>query len=276
MTDTLFSQLGAMFRYEFLIYWRRRTVVAVLIPFLALSLLFAWTLRDVLIVHQQAWLAAGMPFDEIQRQLSTIILPAIWPVLHVFLLIIIPIVVADAIPRDRQIGVRDLLDTTPLSTGTYVFGKVLSTFLTLLIGVSVTLILVAAGWWLLVGPFDLGMYLGMWALGVVPLTLFNSALAILLAAEQPNRKQAALVGIALAVVTIMMWVGGINPRTSTLDYFNLGHPLYFKYYLLAKGAASLGATLVTPTDIVLTIGAGLLEVLAVGTFVWWLRGRGSK
>ena len=278
MTDTLFTQLSAMVRYEFLMYWRRRTFVAVLLPFLALSLLFAWSLRDVLIENQSTWLTAGMSLQQIREQLSIVMLPAIWPVLQVFLVIIFPVVVAEAIPRDRHLGVRDLLDATPLSIGTYLTGKVLSTFITLLVSTTVILILVACAWWVLVGPFDLGMYLGMWTVGVVPLTLFNSSLAILLAVGQPNRKQGAVVGITLAVVTILMLFGGlIGKTTSILDYFNVGHNLFFKYYLLNKGAESLHMMPVTGTDIAFTLVGGFVEVLAAGMIAWWwLRGRGIK
>jgi len=121
------------------------------------------------------------------------------------LVIMVPPVMADTIPRDCQLGVRELLDSLPLSSGIYVAGKLVGAWASLLLGWAGFGVGVGLAWLPILGSFYLGPYLDTWLIGVLPLTLYTVAVSVLLPAGQPTRRRAVLVSgffMAIAVLTV--------------------------------------------------------------------------
>ena len=71
----------------------------------------------------------------------------------------------------------------------YLTGKVLGVWGSILMMVVVVAILGAVVARFTFGPFDIGSYLSVWLLGILPLALFVSATTVLLASRQPSRRR---------------------------------------------------------------------------------------
>jgi len=105
-------QLGAMVRYEVKMQWRRRGLPLLMIGLLLGLLLMALWLRSELGME-----GVGPNYPDLgdlekvvwQASVSFLILFGAWPVAATVLMVAIPPIVAETIPRDRQIGVRELI-----------------------------------------------------------------------------------------------------------------------------------------------------------------------
>ena len=106
---------------------------------------------------------------------------------------------ADMIPKDRQTGVRELLDALPISRGIYLAGKLIGAWLALLSSLVIVGLVAPTFWFLRVGPFDLGPYLEMWLFGGVSLVIINTGISILLSVGQPTRRRAILLMVLIIV-----------------------------------------------------------------------------
>lgn len=264
-------QFLAMLRYEFHLQWRRRAVSVMLLSMIALSGLAALTLG------RQARISAGAINPEQARQLITAQMrPAMWGVLFGFLVLFAPAVVAETIPKDQQHGVRELLESLPLSPGLYLAGKVISVWIVLLAGLALNAFVNGVLWWGVVGPFDWPWYLEMWLVGALPLVLMNPSLGVLLAAGQPTQRRALLVGVALAVALIILQVPGFLTLNNAWGWVNPGRSFFFLYFLVNHTAPEplLGTLLtwLTPEALRWSILAGLAQVAALWILVWaWMR-----
>jgi pimeloyl-ACP methyl ester carboxylesterase/ABC-type transport system involved in multi-copper enzyme maturation permease subunit len=272
------AQIIAMARYEFRLQWRRRAVSVMLLAMIALPVLGAVTLG------RQALAGAAnsaLPASQIQALVTEQMTFATWGVLCGFLTLILPAVVADAIPKDRHFGVRELLDSLPLSTGTYLAGKMLGMLLTTLGGLALGFVVIGMAWRLAAGPFDYASYARLWVLGALPLLLMNPALGLLLAAGQPSNRRALLVGIGLCILCGLAWVPGFALLGTRWTYINPSRLVFFLYFLSTPTAES-AATLRVLTQMLRgalgwSIAAGLLETALVYAGVWgWMRWREGR
>ena len=138
--------------------------------------------------------------------------------------------VADTIPLDRQYGVRDTLDSLPLSQGVYILGKLLGTWAAVLVGMLVIMVLTAIGWWFLGGAYDVMAYIQMWVVGVAWIAILNSGIGVLVSAGQPNRRRAIVVAILFVVVAIALFGGSMQGN----DFLGIVSPMrgaILTYYL---------------------------------------------
>lgn len=260
------AQLGAVIRYEFLILWRQRIIAVGIVGVIAVMLF-------VLIQNSQFKNPANEQlYSEADFfQVSTAMLLSDGFVLHVFVLLFFPILVADTDPKDRQYRVRELLQTLPLLNEVYVAGKVLAVCLNMLICVTVSLTVVGIVWRILFYPFDVGVYLTMAFLGVLPVALVTPALSVLIAATQPTRRRAILVGIGVGITCITLMGFGITGSVALSDYLNPGRPIPLRYYMgyMAGEDAMrrMGVGIVTPGELALAGAFGLAEVALIGAGV---------
>jgi hypothetical protein len=176
-----------------------------------------------------------------------------------------PIFVADLIPKDQQLGVRELFDTTPLSKGAYLAGKLVGGWLALLS--SLLIVMIAAGifWFLRAGGLDWGIYLEMWLVGAVALVIINGGLGIILPAPLSTRRRAILAMIALLTVSFFLGNQAVGEDVWSL----VRGPIIIHY---------IGENFETTRPLYLqSIAIGAAQLVLLGSLMWaWMRWRDAK
>jgi len=275
------GQLGAMIRYEFLLQWRRAALPALVAGLMVSPVLGAFFSRDQFNGYQAALSAGTLSLAGVKADITAEMLPVIWLGLTMMLMLMLSIIVADTIPKDQHLGVRELLDSLPLPPAVYLTGKLVSLWLSLVTGLGSAALLAGVTWWWLVGPFKLDIYLELWILGATTLALINSSLSMLFAAGQRTNRRAILVGAAFSLLCLL----GLPLTFVTLgtgwDFFNPARPILLLYYLVGWPGATLGITelsgqalhlirqVVSWERTLLTIGGGIAQVGVAWLIVLW-------
>jgi hypothetical protein len=232
------AQLGAIIRYETLMHWRRRSLPAIVVFFLVALVGFSMisfsndqmtsnisrvnTVEggvEVVQIDPSTGAAittrytdeqAGMfpawmrDLDLLPVQNSLKLAFMIGIAMQALLIALMPML-AETIPLDKQVKVRELLDTTPLSPAVYLAGKVFAAWLGLLAGLALVGVafLLFCTW--RYGSFDLALYWRLWVGLVFPNALIAAGFSILLNTLVPSRRTAVLLGIALIPLAILMF-----------------------------------------------------------------------
>lgn len=251
------TQLGAIARYEFRIHWRRRGLKVMMFSYLAMQGLF------FLVAAEGNFFE--FPAAEMWGTNTDAIIFSTWPLAGAFLLVMFPFVVAEAVPRDRQFGVRELLDSLPLPRPVYLAGKVLGAWIGVASAALTVMALAGIVLRFILGPYAIGLFLTIILVGANLLILLNSGLAVLAAAGQPNVVRALLVGLACAIILplIMLQFGSASP----LQLLNpLRLPILY-YYIGGSGLPDIvwfGQALDPTAAYALSVAAGLLELVVAG------------
>jgi len=190
------AQLRAMAWYEARMHWRRRGFPVILIAFAVVMVGVALVQRAEL---QKAGLDLG---SEPGRLTITYSLLMTGPIAWVVLALTLPPVVATAVPQDKHLRVRELLDSLPVSRSVYLTGKLLGVWSALLLGLLVFALLLGLAWRLILGPYDLALYGEMWLLGIVPMALYATAVTTLLPAGLSSQRGAVMFALVLAAAAI--------------------------------------------------------------------------
>ncbi len=258
MNRMAIAQLRGITSYEFRMHWRRRALLAVTLGMLVM-LVF-----NIAVLGSSLSMADGLDPAVRQQAVSATIIFSTWAPMGVSLAFILPVIIADTIPLDRQYGVRDLLDSMPLSGGIYLTGKLLGTWAAVLAGMIVIMIASSLIWWLFAGAYDLLAYLEMWLIGVAWVSILNGGLGVLIGAGQPNRRRGITVVILFLFISAFLlngsfqggnWQGIVSPTRGAL----------LTYYLFNVRQGIVGETVVpammtTPDAVLLTIVAGIVEL----------------
>lgn len=217
------AQLRGMMWYEFKMHWRSRGILAVLLVIMVIILL---NMFNGSALFSQI---SELKNDSAQRrQIVTIaLIRSSWGMIGMTLVLLLPVIVAETIPIDRQRHIRDLLDSLPLPYGIYLTGKLLGVWLVVLSGLVLVTLIVGAAWLLQFGAYDIRYYLETWLVGGGSIALMNAGLAVLLAAGQPTRRRAIVVVILTLVAAFLMrdfraseFVNAAQPlRTAILNYY---------------------------------------------------------
>jgi len=262
------AQTWAIARCEFRIHWRRRGLKVMLLAHLVMQVFFfLWQ------YFQGSFILPGNPLNipaaDILTYNTGIVLLGSWPAAAVFLLVMYPFVAAEALPRDRQFGVRELLDSLPLPRPVYLAGKVLGVWLSVAAAVLPVMALSGVAWRIMVGPYRLGPFLAAMLLGTNVLILLNCGLTVLAAAGQPNALRALLVGLAcVIVVPLLLQQAGTS---SPLQLLNPLRPTILYYYMdnaVWPDIVWLGRTLRAAEAYALAAAAGLLELIVAGVLAF--------
>jgi hypothetical protein len=196
------AQLGAMVRYELLMSWRRGTLRTVLLSVLAFPQVMV--LLDYLFApaagEQAAAKVALWPEVALLMGTGAAIFANVTTLVMIVLLL--PLVLAELIPIDRQYRVREIIDALPITGSHYVAGKLMSVWPVLVGGLTISAALSGAFSWVQSGPYHVGPLVVFWVTGVIPLALFASMMAVMLPAGQSSRRRAILPGMAAAVVSL--------------------------------------------------------------------------
>jgi len=278
------SQLGGMVSYEFRMHWRRRGLLVITLAILAMIGLFVLLIsgnREGL-ADQLGRLGTGTSPDNVYQFISTAIGFLTWTAVGPTLIFILPIVVADTVTLDKQQGVSELLDSLPLPGSGYLAGKVLGVWAATLFALVVMMVLTGIIWQIQAAGygvgFDLGAYVGLWAIGGGSLVIINGSFGTLIGATQPTRRRAfLLVGLLCILPTILLGTGIFD--NSLWAYLNPMRGPMLNYYMNAPLGALDGSGPINllPTQVSLTILVGAAESASLWLMVWgWRRWREAR
>ncbi|MBZ0291133.1 MAG: ABC transporter permease [Anaerolineae bacterium] len=255
-----FPQLLSIVRYEFKMQWRARGILVIMLAILSLNVIITLLTASSMEEYPQL---ASVPVSRF--------LASIWAPMAVTLIFVLPIIAADIIPKDRQLGTGEIIESTPLQPGTYLAGKVLSVWAAMFAGLLIIMIVTSVIWMLVLGIFDWPGYLEMWLIGVVSLVILNGSLGVLIAATQPSRRRAIIV--AIGVFFIVPFILNITDTQTLMAYLNPVRYPILGYYLFSTTALQN----FTFDNMVKAIAIGLAEVAVIWAMVWgWLRWRESR
>ena len=225
------TQINAIIRYESTMQWRRRSwfvaTVGIIVFMLLLRILVATVTSGSSIFTESnlvdqvtykggytdpntgqwigkdpEWLYVTDHLDpttvtSVQlAQVNNLVLSlySLW--IGALVLILMPaIMMSEIVPLDQQFKVRSVLNSTPLRYSVYLGAKILSVWANLFKVAAVSALIGGAGIWLLFGPFDLGIYLLMWLLVILPPALFTGSIGVLLGSLAPNRRRATYLSV---------------------------------------------------------------------------------
>ena len=294
----ILTQIWGMVRYELRMQWRRRGLLVFIAMLCAAVFLLGIAIRT--------WSSedAPVPISElvpdpalarrIERMQATVaaLIGVVAPV-FMFLIMGLTIVVADIVPRDRDLAVRELLDSLPWGYGVYLVGKLLSVWGSVLGGMIVVAALALLTGRVFLGPQQVLAHLAVWGYGLLPLALYVSGMGTLLAAAQPTRRRGVFVGVAFSVYCVAMLLttsftlwDAVSParpsslfalqqayleqavaEVQTLGSFSYGEPFGW------LSAVNIGLAERFPRRLVpLTIAGGALQVALAWLVVWlWMQ-----
>jgi hypothetical protein len=155
---------------------------------------------------------------------------------------------------------REILDALPLSRGVYLAGKVLSVWLPVLGALIAGGGVSALVGWFLGGDYRAEVLAGLWLGGVIPFTMATAALGVLLAAGQPDRRRALLVGLGVIGIGIVLYLLLLN------DFYLAA---VIRLPMAAAGPAVLDRAPAFPA-ILSPDFLGRLVAVAIGVALCWL------
>ena len=267
------AQLFIITRNEFRLQWRRRATLVIILSATVFPVLMAVLMRgggqDVI----QPMVEAGVfSAREAQERLTQSIIAFSFAPMYTILLLLVPPVVAEMIPKDRQLGVAELFDSTPLSSVAYLAGKLLGMWFSLLFGLCLNFLITLVAWRWLLGPVLILPMLETWLFAAGSVLLLNGGLAVFFSAGLRHRRGAVLIGIGVAMMALIN-LGASLPH-NLFFYLNPARPAFLDYYAL-RAFAQIGNSLNVTTemrDVWLTILGGLVELAVAGFLAWiWLR-----
>ncbi len=259
------SQILGMAAYELRMHWRRRTLQVATLSLIALILLIMVVLGNSV---DQYLNSGGGDVPNI--------VPFFWVPVYFVILVLYGPMMADVIPLDHNIGVRELLDSLPLKRETYLEGKLLGMFAALITSLLIVALVVGVAGWFVFGGFQIMPYIQMWLIGVIPLALLNPGLSLFLAAGQPTRRRAAAIGGGLAVICMGLFVSTITTmlygqNNLLLDSLNPARPAILRYFMPADTSGAMISNVYgqANSDVVMALLVGLVELFAAGLLIWW-------
>jgi ABC-type transport system involved in multi-copper enzyme maturation permease subunit len=271
MTTQLSQILGIM-RYEMRLQWARRSLLIVGVFFAIITMLF------LILITQSA-----DPSQMSRKAVTFSLIFSVSPVCLLLMQLSLPPIVAESIAKDQQFGMNELRDSLPITSGLYLAGKMLgivAIVMVMMLAIAVFLMIVSL---FVLGPLDVGVYLRIWLLGIIPSGLALSMISVLIASRQPNRKRATMVGSLVTVYCLLSLPFSANPDHNWL-YAALPSAWTWAVLKMVFDYADLAAdnplsTLAQIPDKFLwqTAVATAVQVLVVWLIVWgWWRYRNSN
>jgi hypothetical protein len=276
------AQIGSIAKAEVKLQRRRLAVLDLMLTILAFPVMTALIISGDSNQAAQNLVESGIiTAEEAAQRIASSATPLTFAPIYLALLLMVPPIAAELIPKDRQLGVWELLETTPLSMPVYLAGKVLGFWLSGLIGLVSIMLISMVAWRFILGPFAVMPVLGMWLVGGGSILVINGGLSVLLAAGQRSRRWAAFIGLTFAIVSVIMFSGAIGADAADFFYLNnLARPALLDYYMLSSLQQAISSNVSSITeykDVWLTISAGFAQLLLIGLIMWrWLVYRNGR
>jgi hypothetical protein len=250
------SQILGIGYYEFKMHWRRRGLLVVTLAMLAIFLLPALAMRGEM--SSRATLG-----QEGAATYTGSIVWFHWAVAAGLIFAVLPFLFADAIPRDRQLGVSELLGTLNLPHHNYLLGKIGGAVLGTLSSLYLAALISGLIWWFFTAPFNLSEYLSIWLVGAAVMTLINISEIVVLTSVMPNSRLAIMVCIGFVVLVPL--IIGLTPRGDWLDAFSTLRPGIFYNYLNISWSG-----FARPLSMEWSVVLGLIQVIVLGaaSLIW--------
>lgn len=267
----------AIARYEFLMLWRQRAAPVLTLSLIALPVFFAfYVYKDA----PNEGLALLNQMSAEQRYEYSIFITSTlqffsWAAGYLILIVLAPLMMSEIIPKDRQYGVREILDALPLETGTYLNGKMFGAVAVALSGLVGAMVVVIIVWRLMFRAIYLPIVFSNWLIGGGALILLNTTAAVLLAAGQPTRKRAFAIGALFAFVCLVLMVVAVASHDGVVDYqwWEIAGPArsaFYSYFIDGTFEAMSDSIYSTNFDSVLalwqTVCVGVVELAILWVF----------
>jgi ABC-type transport system involved in multi-copper enzyme maturation permease subunit len=268
------TQLGGLVGYEVRLQLRQRMLTGVILSLIALPLIMYVLFGQGNAAEiQRTWIAAGGIATDAALTVTTryaVMYGAM--ALYVVMLLVLPVVSADVIAKDRHYGVRELVDGLPLTTGTYLTGKLLGWWAAAGSGLVLAMVVVGAGMWVLIGPYHLAQFAGTWLAFGWGIGLINSGLSLLLAAGQPTRRRAIISGVVFAALCLFANVSLIGLSGPLWNLLSPGRQAISIHFMLEAWRDQVTTQIAPTADVLWALLGGVLEVVVVWAIVWaWMR-----
>lgn len=268
--DRHWRQMWGIARYELRIQWRRGMLrmVMFILPLASVLVIFLLAgMQAQLSASRTQWSAAYPAEFRLTAMAIFILLPAAAPIFAA-----LPLLVAETIPLDSKLNMRDTLDCLPLPLWTYLAGKVLGVWLGVLIALAVCIPVVGAVFYWKLGAFNLWIWLQVWGAVVVPSGLLSSGLGVLFAAAQLTRRRAILVNFLL--IPVFVYLYSVSPLLHVTIIASLAPEQAFD--LDANGKIT-ALRLMSGDVMALSVGLMVVALVAAGLLAWggmrWKAGR---
>jgi ABC-type transport system involved in multi-copper enzyme maturation permease subunit len=270
------AQVVAVIRYELVLQRRQRLLAGVILSTIALPLLMVVLFGQSNVEEiQRTWITSGGITTDAALQVTTryaVTYSAM--TLYMITLLILPVISADVIAKDQQHGVRELLDGLPLTPGTYLGGKVLGWWIGVAIGLLMALLVVGAGLRMLIGPYHIDQFALAWITIGWGIGLVNSTLSMLLAAGQPTRRRAIMVGVIFAAICLFANISLLAESGVLWNVLSPGRQAISMHFFLEAWRDQMLLPMATAQEVIWSLIGGVIEVAVVWTIAWaWVRRR---
>ena len=265
-------QIGAILRYELLMAWRRRSLPILWILLLAGVVGFAFIIessrgaQSIMDPVIESSVGANAPAwtqgINVVEATNTFALINILIAGMVFYSVGVTLMMGEIIPLDRQFKVRELLDTLPLSRTAYLGGKLFSAWAGLLLGIIIIGAISALALRLILGVYDVRVFLVMWVTMLLPSSFVASALSLLASSPFSSRRTAVLVGLVIFPIVLFLVSLGVP---SFAGIGALIQPIYALGILLVPGEE---AAIEIRSRIVNTLAFYALVLMSIWTLAW--------
>ncbi|GAB1421060.1 hypothetical protein MASR2M15_11960 [Anaerolineales bacterium] len=252
----MLKTLSTRIHLDLLLSWRQRTVM------IGVSL-FTVILLGYLLLSSSLITSESTDFSQ---SASTRVLFSLFPLIHLFATLILPLLLIDSFARDKYYDVTELFEALPLSNKSYLLGKTLAIFITALISMLFLAVVVGVMWWILIYPFDISSYIQAWLINLIPIAGLNCALLALCTMGQPNRKRTLYLGLGFVFISLIGMISFSNPENPILYYLNPGRTGMLIYYFEQTLNETVTSTLAMRLLIVLV---AFLEVAVLFFIQLW-------
>jgi hypothetical protein len=262
-------QISAIVRYELLMAWRRRSLPILWILLLAGVVGFAFIIKNSSgtqpVVDSMSTDANAPAWEQginVAEATNTFTLITIMIAGMIFYSVTVTLMMGEIIPLDRQFKVRELLDALPLSRTAYLGGKLFSAWAGLLLGIIIVGAISALAFRLILGVYDMRVFLATWVAMLLPSSFVASALSVLAASVFSSRRAAVLAGLVIIPVVLTLVSLGVP---SFAGIGALIQPIYSLGILLVPGEAT---SLEIRNRIVNALGIYAVILISVWTLAW--------
>jgi len=257
-------------QYEFRMQWRVRAPLVIMIGMAVLPILFAFQYRNEFDTNRSILISTGsLSTVEISRMLTAGVVATSWPAIYIVLASLLPILTAEAMPKEHHFGTSELVSSLPISYRNFLIGKVLSVYGAMIFGILSTMIFVGISWRIILGSFHLQTFATTWLVGGSLMVVLNAGLSTILASPLKSRKGAYFLGAGLAISSIILLMVSLAAQPSYFwETMNPARPLLFGYFLFGvqdSGGLIPGLRQYIPTDVWWTLIVGTAQLL----FAYW-------
>lgn len=255
------AQMTGIARYEMKMLWRGRPFRVILLALLVINVVTALEVKERR-SHYSVDVITWVSVDSI-----------VWSNISMVLAFALPVILADIIPKDRQFGVCELLDTLPVTRGAYLLGKLLGVYRSLFTGLIALMIVIGVSYHFALANISWSGYLEMWCVGAGGLAIMNGGLGVLLPAAQPTRRRAI---VLMIIVLVPFYLAGGDLSRSVVTYLSPARLPFLMYHLIGLGG-TFSRSRFTFDDVLLSFLVGVLELIIIGVVVWaWPRWRENR